>query len=87
MIEYSKPAKVAAIMFHTSGVETFEQAFNIYEDLRNAYSIGQPFDVVYINYNISPWEKLDTKNSDEEFLNSIDSLAQCIDNARIHFWK
>ena len=74
-------AKAAAVLAFTSGVEGYEQALGIYEELT---ATGEPAWSVLDKYGASRWSPVDSLDP-ADWLEEIEMLAKSIAASQAHF--
>jgi hypothetical protein len=82
MSERSKTARAAAVLVFTSGVDGFDQAVELYDEMANS---DEPLDALIDKYpGVCRWSQLD--HLDEiDWWEEVTTLADVIDEARKHF--
>lgn len=82
MSNLSKYARAAAVMVFTSGVDGFDQAVELFDEMANS---DEPLDALLDQYpDICRWSQLDHL-SEIDWWGEVETLARIIDEAREHF--
>lgn len=82
MSNLSKYARAAAVMVFTSGVDSFDQAVELFDEMGKS---DEPLDALIDKYpGVCRWSQLD--HMDEiDWWEEVTTLADVIDEARKHF--
>ena len=82
MSNLSKYARAAAVMVFTSGVDSFDQAVELFDEMGKS---EEPLDALIDKYpGISRWSEVDNL-SEIDWWVEVETLARIIDEAREHF--